>query len=177
MYIRRIDIANDADVSEELRNTLLISGGMFISKCASPNEFDAWRSQFPATCHTEDVTPETPLVFVLEEFSARLSAAEMSVVLLHEEGHFALGHFDGASAGMLLDIKYEYAADEYAAVRGGAETLKSALIKLVAFVYEVVAPKLCEGDEETLKILTNMFDLSFSTTIQPRIDRLSAMIG
>ncbi len=70
----------------------------------------------------------------------RLPLEVLNALLWHEVGHIVLGHLDNAPIGLVMDPAYEYAADEYAATKVGADVyIKSMkLIKRNVGKYHVI---------------------------------------
>ena len=177
MHIRHIIVSKDTSADAMFRESLLLAGGVFIMSCESQKLFPAYKAAMPKTPEFEDITYDTRLCLMLEEFANRLTEDEMEAVLLHEEGHAVLGHMPEGTSGMLIDPEFEFEADKYAADNSSPAALFSALRKVEKFVYDTTAPAMADGDEEYLEILLESLKLSFNINLKPRFDRLLAMMG
>ena len=80
-------------------------------------------------------------IFFLEDVFTHLTEDEQHAILLHEEGHVALGHLEVTKPG----LRHELEADAYAAKQVGKKVVRSALLSLVRNFFAVTigaGPKL-----------------------------------
>jgi len=169
MFIRRIDIPKTTE-DNDVRTTMLASGGIGLLGCAAPDLFNEWLEQLPSVCHNVGLTPDSYFTYVLEEVVDYLTADELEAVLLHEEGHYRLGHLDNACGGVLINQEIEYEADAYAADHCDVTVLIAALLKIRQFVLDVVLPALFGVD--VMKIVIKQTEEACDAVMLPRIERL-----
>lgn len=69
------------------------------------------------------------VIFIAPYMMKALSQEELGAIIAHEEGHIALGHVEKhkGRTGVIADLSMELEADEYAASRCGARTMRAAL--------------------------------------------------
>ncbi len=84
-----------------------------------------------------DMSLGEPFISAHREFIKEISPKAVQAILLHEEGHIALGHYVHYSE-LGHDLQHELEADAYAAARVGkstvAEALKESLRVLIPYM-------------------------------------------
>lgn len=108
-----------------------------------------------------------------------LTPAEIEVIVLHEEGHIALGHLDNIEASscvvdnegfsMAVLPSFELEADAYAAARVGAEVVVQTLERTSEFLVSVAVESLPEAVQVTARPAVQAF---IDAQINPRIAAL-----
>lgn len=177
MTIPYITIAKNDATAAVMRQVILQTGGVALSSCANDLVFADWKAVLPAACHTQPVLRNSKFIFVLEEVLELLSTDELASVLAHEEGHRILGHLDStAAAGVLLNMEFEYAADDYSVAQTSALLLHTALTKMRDFAVAVLIPALF-GDDDLPQYLVDTFAKQIDDALSPRFSRLLSYIN
>ena len=130
--------------SKEALENLLIAGGFAVSRFNS--EYAVYDSVHQLLQGNEDMSNiekimdlpiGAPFVSMHKDFIKEISPEAVQAILLHEEGHIALGHYVHYSE-LGHNLQHELEADAYAAARVGksavAEALKESLRVLIPYM-------------------------------------------
>lgn len=176
MFVSKVVIPKNADISMIDRMFYLSTGGIALLSCCDKSRAAEWYASQPAVVLEHNVTIDDHYVMVLEEVLDYLTPAELTAVLGHEEGHYELGHLDNLEAGVVVNQEFEYAADAYSVSKGNSPAVMiSALNNIVTFTMEFVLPQMAGGAENLSEEIAQIIRTSIEAVITPRIARLEAM--
>lgn len=87
----------------------------------------AWSYEGCACCTTAEFLTETKIVYIVNDGFWNYPKHIQLAILAHEEGHIELGHLEIKRNTSIPKMKFEYAADEFAAAKVGWENVIEAL--------------------------------------------------
>lgn len=159
--------------SESAFENILQCGGFALSRFDSEEQLQASIEMLEDDGEDHEVVKQimeiplgTPFITTHARFKERMSEEHILAILLHEEGHFALGHHTQyTELGHVL--QHELEADAYAASIVGKSVVKNALkslFKVAAIFLSVPAEKAEELVNRSIRENENL---------KPRFDALS----
>lgn len=143
MFHGVIRISKTEVLSPDFERLLLLCGGVALMGCAENVELETWLKILPSVCRALPLTKDSRFVVVAEDLVATLTQDEYTALMAHEEGHYKLGHLNGASGGLVDNMEFEHAADDYAvSVVKSTWIVADTLRKLLNYCKTVVLPTL-----------------------------------